>query len=297
MSNPCCTPGRGSSAAATEATPYVHSASSSRDERAGAVSLAGGRFLMGSGEGLGPTEDAEGPVREVDVAPFAIDACAVSNDRFAAFVDSSGYRTDAESYGWSHVFHLQLSPREAGRAPRAESAPWWCAVRAASWRAPEGPGSDLAERGDHPVTHVSWNDAVAYCRWAGGRLPTEIEWEYAARGGLRGARYPWGDELTPDGEHRCNIWQGDFPRHDTGEDGWIGTAPVAAYPANGFGLHNCVGNVWEWCADPWRGGRVIRGGSYLCHDSYCNRYRVAARSANGPDASSGNAGFRCVWDL
>lgn len=251
---------------------------------------------MGSDEGLGSVEDAEGPVREVEVAAFAIDACAVSNDRFAEFVDATGHVTDAERFGWSHVFHLFLPPAVAARAPRAASVPWWCAVPGAAWLRPEGPGSHVDDRGDHPVVHVSWTDATAYCSWAGGRLPREDEWEYAARGGLVGTRYPWGDELLPDGEHRCNIWQGEFPTRDTADDGWSGTAPVEAYAPNGFGLHNCVGNVWEWCADPWRGGRVIRGGSFLCHDSYCNRYRVAARSANGEDASSGNAGFRCVWD-
>jgi formylglycine-generating enzyme required for sulfatase activity len=170
-------------------------------------------------------------------------------------------------------------------------------VHGATWRAPEGPGSDLDGRLDHPVVHVSWHDAVAYCAWSGKRLLTEAEWEYAARGGLVQKRYPWGDELTPGGRHMCNIWQGQFPVRNTAEDGYRGTAPVDAFEPNGFGLYNVSGNVWEWCADPWGGdGRVMRGGSYMCHDSYCNRYRVAARTRNTADSSGGNLGFRCARD-
>lgn len=164
---------------------------------------------------------------------------------------------------------------------------------------------------DHPVVHVSWDDATAYCTWAGRRLPTESEWEYAARGGLVGSRFPWGDELLDEhGQWRCNIWQGKFPTQNTADDGHIGTAPAGAFAPNSWGLHQMVGNVWEWCADwfdaGWYGksgavggpatgsARVMRGGSYLCHDSYCNRYRNSARSNNTPDSSMGNAGFRTV---
>lgn len=260
---------------------------------------------MGSEDADVNPGDGEGPVRAVTVAPFAIDAHCVTNERFAAFVEATGYRTEAERFGWSYVFAAFLSGEPRRISPRPKSAPWWCGVQGAYWAAPEGPGSDLSGRSDHPVVHVSWTDASTFCRWEGSRLPTEAEWEYAARGGLEGKRFPWGNELTPGGEHRCNIWQGRFPSRNTAEDGYLGTAPVTAYQPNGYGLFNVAGNVWEWCADWWattpagpRHGvaRVLRGGSYLCHDSYCNRYRVAARTANSPDSSSGNTGFRVAWD-
>ncbi|MFC0105969.1 formylglycine-generating enzyme family protein [Kibdelosporangium aridum] len=265
----------------------------------GMVLLPGGSFLMGTDDAEGFPEDGEGPVREVTLASFWIDAFAVSNERFARFVDDTGYVTDAERFGWSYVFAGLLPAALRRGAPRPDEAPWWCGVEGAYWRAPEGPGSGLDGRADHPVVHVSWHDAVAYCRWAGTRLPTEAEWEYAARGGLVQRRYPWGDELTPDGEHRCNIWQGRFPTRNTAEDGYRSTAPVDAFPPNGFGLYNMAGNVWEWCADAWRAdhsAKVMRGGSYLCHESYCNRYRVAARTSNTPDSTVGNLGFRCARD-
>jgi formylglycine-generating enzyme len=262
----------------------------------GLVAVPGGTFLMGTDAADGFPADREGPVRPVTLEAFHIDPLAVSVERFARFVAATGYRTSAEEFGWSFVF-AGLLPEDFEDTAAVAQAPWWRQVFGADWAHPEGPHSDVVARADHPVVHVSWLDAQAYCTWSGTRLPSEAEWERAARGGLEQARYPWGDELVVDGEHRCNIWQGEFPVRNTLDDGYLGTAPVDSYPPNGLGLHNLAGNVWEWCED-WfdpdgrRDTRAIRGGSYLCHQSYCNRYRVAARSANTPDSSTGNMGFR-----
>ena len=268
---------------------------------------------MGTDDAVGYPADGEGPVHPVSLRPFWVDACAVTNARFQEFVASTGYATDAERSGWSFVFG-GLLPDDFPETRGVAAAPWWRQVEGADWRHPEGPLSGIDGRMDHPVVHVSWHDAMAYCGWADARLPTEAEWEYAARGGLNQRRYPWGDELTPGGVHRCNIWQGRFPSVNTGEDGYYGTAPANAFQPNGFGLYNVAGNVWEWCSDwfspryyaaspkhnppgpPEGTHRVIRGGSYLCHESYCFRYRVAARSASTPDSSTGNTGFRAARD-
>jgi len=281
----------------------------------GMVEVPAGEFRMGTDSDVGFPQDGEGPVREVYTGAFYIDRTEVTNGEFARFVADTGYTTEAEEFGWSFVFEDFLTDEQYAMR-EVPGAPWWVAVRGANWKRPEGPGSDVKDRLDHPVVHVSYRDALAYADWAGKRLPTEAEWEKAARGGLEGARYPWGDDLRPEGEHRCNIWQGEFPERNTGEDGYRGTAPADAFEQNDWGLCNVSGNVWNWCADwfspeyhatdtydpenptgPDSGdGRVMRGGSYLCHRSYCNRYRVAARSSNTPDSSTANIGFRCVVD-
>ncbi|PZE32865.1 formylglycine-generating enzyme family protein [Curtobacterium sp. MCSS17_006] len=285
--------------------------------------VPGQTFLMGDGLGDGTWGDGETPVHPVTVSAFEIDATSVTNDDFARFVAATGYRTEAEVFGDSAVFHLALDADEADVVGQPPQTPWWFGVRGADWRHPGGPRSSIEGMGDHPVVHVSWNDAQAYCDWAGRALPTEAQWEAASRGGLEQARYPWGDDLgAADGDGRpwrVNIFQGTFPTENTTEDGFLTTAPVRTFEPNGYGVWQTVGNVWEWCADVFDvrtyardaaagtvtdptgpnvvtpdAPRVMRGGSYLCHDSYCNRYRNAARSQNTPDSSMGNAGFRTV---
>jgi formylglycine-generating enzyme required for sulfatase activity len=277
------------------------------------VWLAGGASHVGTDRPLFGA-DGEGPRRTVRLAPFGIDRGAVTNARFAAFVAATGHVTEAERIGWSFVFRGFLPAAEAARLPPSVVAPWWAGVPGAAWHAPEGPGSSILGREAHPVVHVSWNDATAFAAWAGARLPVEAEWEHAARGGGDGP-YPWGGQPPDDtGFLPCNIWQGRFPDHDTGADGWRGTAPALSFAPNGYGLHNMAGNVWEWCADPFRirslarpaqarnaaaraeGQRVMKGGSYLCHASYCHRYRVAARLGLPPDSATGHLGFRLAWD-
>jgi sulfatase modifying factor 1 len=329
MGGPCCTPSRGGDGrerVGQAPAPVGAGAAAPGDLAASAGDVAGdrhgieqarvpaGRFTMGDGRGDRNPGDGETPLREVTLSAFSVDVTPVTVADFAAFVDDTGFRTEAEEFGFSAVFHLLLEADRADVMGPAAGTPWWLGVMGADWRHPGGRRSGVDGREDHPVVHVSWNDAVAYCAWAGRRLPTEAEWEHASRGGLAGARYPWGDDLLDEeGGWRCNIWQGDFPRSNTVGDGYLGTAPVRTYAPNGFGLWQTVGNVWEWCADrfdpdtyrrdprahdpvgPERGPtRVMRGGSYLCHDSYCNRYRNAARTSNTPDSSTGNTGFRTV---
>ncbi|GAA4917300.1 formylglycine-generating enzyme family protein [Streptomonospora salina] len=306
----CCAPSRDRRGAAPSpgGAPAAGGGTGSTE---GMVFLDGAEFLMGSEDDRAYPDDGEGPVRTVELSPFWISPTAVTNTQFAAFVDATGYRTEAERFGWSFVFG-GLLPDDFPPTRGVVGTPWWRQVEGASWRHPFGPQSGTDGIADHPAVHVSWNDAQAYCDWAGLRLPTEAEWEYAARGGIRGCAFPWGDELEPAGEHRMNVWQGAFPRENTRADGWYGTCPVDTFPANGFGMYNMTGNVWEWCRDRFDPGtaatdtrrdpsgpaegarRSARGGSYLCHESYCRRYRVSGRQGIAPDSSIGNTGFRCA---
>ncbi|MGL4324297.1 MAG: formylglycine-generating enzyme family protein [Beijerinckiaceae bacterium] len=257
-------------------------------------------------------QDGEGPRRAIRLKSFGIDTCAVTNADFEKFVAATGYVTDAERFGWSFVFSGLLDSEVQAFAP--VEAPWWRKIDAASWRRPTGAASSTARIETHPVTHVSWNDATAFAKWSGGRLPTEAEWEHAARGGNQDRRFPWGDDEPTDSRIFCNIWQGSFPTTNTAADGYAGTAPVDAFEPNPAGLWNMCGNVWEWCQDAFRTRsltragkerdhmaareqeRLLKGGSYLCHISYCYRYRIAARMGRSPDTSTGHIGFRVAYD-
>lgn len=316
----CCVPARAGPGPAVPAAgagaPVGPDTRASGESLDGLVEIPAAEALVGTDRPLLPA-DGEGPARRVRLGAFRIDPHAVSNRRFAAFVERTGYRTDAERFGWSMVFHAYLTPAQsASGPPRVAATPWWARIEGADWSHPFGPHSTVEGLEDHPVVHVSWNDATAFAHWAGGRLPNEAEWEWAARGGARGvgdAPFPWGHDEPgdqPDEATRCNIWQGRFPEADTGADGWRGTAPVDAYAPNALGLHCTVGNAWEWCADVFRirslkrdakkrnraalagGERVLKGGSHLCHRSYCHRYRIAARTGASPDSSTGHTGFR-----
>jgi sulfatase modifying factor 1 len=303
----------------------------------GMVWVPGGTFRMGD-EGPGSLPD-EHPVHEVTVGGFFIDRTEVTNAEFREFVDATDYVTTAERAPSRDELLAQLPP---GSEPSPEALlpgslvfmspdrsqgaidelSWWRWTPGASWRHPEGPGSDLTGREAHPVVHVSWDDANAYARWARKRLPTEAEWERAARGGLDGARYAWGVEKEPSGKQMANIWQGQFPVTNLASDGFVGTAPVGSFPPNGYGLRDMSGNVWEWCLDWYRPDtyrdrragvrdptgpessyvpgepetpmRVIRGGSFLCNDGYCIGYRPGARMKSSPDTGLCHLGFRCV---
>ena len=311
----CCSPSLGGGAARTPPDSPAPRAGAAGVHGIEQVTVPAGTFLMGDQHGDGHPGDGETPVHAVTLGAFDIDATSVTNADFAAFAEATGYLSESERQGFSAVFHLAFAGSDDDILGTAQGAPWWYGVRGADWRHPGGPDSTIEGLDDHPVVQVSWDDAQAYCDWSGRALPTEAQWERAARGGIEGARYPWGDDLPAretGTNWPCNIFQGTFPGQNTTEDGFLTTAPVRTFSPNGLGLWQVVGNVWEWCRDlfdpgwyavspsqdpqgPTAGaGRVMRGGSYLCHDSYCNRYRNAARTSNTPDSASGNMGFRTV---
>lgn len=276
--------------------------------------IAGGASYLGTDSALIPV-DEEGPLRASKISSFYMDAYAVTVQRFAQFVSETGYQTEAERLGTSFVFAgflpEELQHETAGQAVHA--APWWRLINGASWHKPAGPEAGLYAAADHPVTHISWHDAAAFAAWAGGRLPTEAEWEHAARAGQGDVRFPWGDKEPDDDSYQpCNIWQGRFPNDNTARDGFAGTAPVWAFEPNAYGLYQMMGNVWEWTSSPFKvrslkkavkqahhgkaGFKIVKGGSFLCHQSYCYRYRIAARTANSPDSATAHTGFRLAYD-
>jgi formylglycine-generating enzyme required for sulfatase activity len=308
----------------------------------GMVYIPGGTFTMG-GEGE-LTRPDEFPRHKVTVSPFWMDATEVTNAQFKKFVDATGYVTVAERTPTWEELRSQLPPGtpkpadsllvagsmmfkpSSGPIPLDDWSRWWEWKPGANWKQPEGPGSDLKGRMNHPVVHVCWYGALAHCRWAGKRLPTEAEWEFAARGGIPDGTYPWGDEHVDKGNPRANSWQGDFPYYNAGNDGYYYTAPVKSFPPNDYGLYDMAGNVWEWCSDlyhfeyyrqakkeepqvdptgpkqsfdprdPYAEKRSQRGGSFLCNDDYCASYRVSARMPGSPDTGMPHVGFRCVKD-
>jgi formylglycine-generating enzyme len=305
----------------------------------GMVWIPGDEFVMGSTHPGAPR--TEQPAHKVRVDGFWMDEHEVTNAEFRRFVEETGYVTTAEKPVDWEEFKKQLPegmpkppPEElgpgalvftppSGPVPLDRANQWWRIVPHANWKQPEGPGSNLDGRDDHPVVNVSWDDAVAYAKWAGKRLPTEAEWEFAARGGLAGKKYTWGDEPPAEDSKLANIWQGDFPHKNLKLDGYERTAPVKSYPPNGYGLYDMAGNVWEWCSDWYRADvyefrgpdvavnpqgpsdfwdpneprvpkRVTRGGSYLCHVTYCESYRPGARRGSAVDTGMSHIGFRCV---
>lgn len=312
----CCSPNRFGNVTSKFSTQHLQN--DEREEDLGNfVTIPAGEFLMGSDETFYPT-DGEGPSRSVWLDEFKISKYSVSNLEFASFVHATGYKTEAEMFGWSYVFKgfVDETSMENQAIGVATTAPWWLAIEGANWFYPYGNSKTVVETLNHPVVHISFNDALAFCNWSGLRLPTEAQWEKASRGGLVGKRFPRGDQLLNSEGHQMNIWQGEFPSTNSIEDGFFGTSPVDSFPPNGFGLYNTVGNVWEWTKDVWSarwhipddeatrknplgpqrvsGNRVLKGGSFLCHESYCYRYRNSARTYNSPSTSTSHIGFRCV---
>ncbi len=302
----CCTPSAEREGTDRDVAP------ASEPPRIEVVDIPGGTGLIGTDFPV-IVEDEEGPCRRKPIKPFRMMQTAVTNAMFAAFVEDTGFVTEAERFGWSFVFFSDV----AGAAAPTQGVvgtEWWRKVDGADWRLVNGPGSEDAYHDDHPVTHVSWRDARAFAQWAGGRLPNEAEWEHAARGGLEDAPFPWGVTEPDDaGHYPCNIWQGSFPNHNTGADGYLTTAPARSFAPNGYGLYNMCGNVWEWTSEPMKlrslskkakmrkkalpNAKLLKGGSFLCHRSYCFRYRIPARTFTTADTTTAHQGFRLVFDL
>ncbi|KRA95558.1 sulfatase modifying factor 1 (C-alpha-formyglycine- generating enzyme 1) [Devosia sp. Root685] len=309
----CCGSSRAALGEVKQASPATTSPQAQGGSPHGMIRVSGGKSFVGTNSPEIP-QDGEGPEREVVLADFGLEAETVTVERFAAFVAATGYVTEAERFGWSAVFfgdekHL------AEATALGSGLPWWHSVNEATWRQPEGTGSSIHDRLDHPVTQVSWADANAFAAWVGGRLPTEAEWEHAARGGAVRRRFPWGEAEPTDEAIYANIWQGRFPNLNTARDGFERTAPARSFEPNPLGFYSMSGNVWEWTRDTFRvrslakqarlrnaqalahSEKVLKGGSFLCHISYCYRYRIAARMALSPDSAASNAGFRVAYDL
>ncbi len=311
----CCSPQRSDNSPVTVACEYLPG--SGLTESSNFVAIPAGGFRLGADDSFYPT-DGENPSRSVWLDEFKISQFSVTNLEFAAFVEATSYKTEAEIYGWSYVFNGFIDETTASKqvAGVAASAPWWLAIEGAFWFKPYGNSQTVEGFLNHPVVHVTHNDSLEFCKWSGYKLPTEAQWEKASRGGLEAKLYPWGDDLLNGGEHQTNIWQGEFPRLNTKDDGYSGTAPVNSYAPNGFGIYNTVGNIWEWTADFWSarwhipqneetrknpsgppkisGNKVLKGGSFMCHASYCYRYRNSARTFSSPNTSTSHIGFRCV---
>ena len=316
----CCTPQRAEANSAVLAAlhnqppPRAYDYLLGADAPSAIVEIPAGTALIGTNTPY-LVVDEEGPLRTSKIKRFWMDATTVTNARFAQFVQETGYQTQAEAFGDSFVFN-GLLPQDDFFERAVVGVPWWRSVEGACWHNPTGTKYPSQAEPDHPVTHISWYDAMAFAKWAGGRLPNEAEWEHAARGGLGDVKYPWGDDDprddTLEGQFNCNIWQGTFPTDNSEKDGYYGTAPAQSFAPNAYGLYQMCGNVWEWTTQHFKirslkkqiraqhadkiGFKVTKGGSFLCHKSYCYRYRIAARSSNSPDSTTSHQGFRLVYD-